>query len=83
MATERAMSEMLFTYWPLLLFQNILFSIYELHFIKLRTVIDSIICQSAHVIQLILFPYFIQFTITTKNKEPFFIFVVPCIVILG
>jgi len=46
MATERAMSEMLFTYWPLLLFQDILFSIYVLNFIKLRTVIDSITCQS-------------------------------------
>jgi len=83
MATERAMSELLFTYWPLLLFQDILLPIYVLHFIKLRTIIDRITCQSAPVIQFILFPYFIQFAITTKAKEPnFFILVVPCILIL-
>jgi hypothetical protein len=46
-ATERAIPEMLFIYWPLFFFQNILFPIYVLHFIKLRTVIDSITFQSA------------------------------------
>jgi hypothetical protein len=63
-ATERAMLEMLFTYWPLFLFQDILLPIYVLHFLKIRTAIDSINFQSASVIQRVLFLYFIKFTIT-------------------
>jgi len=64
------MSEMLFAYWPLFLFKGILFPVYVLGFIKLRTVIDSITFQSAPVIQRILFLYFIIFTNTTKTTEP-------------
>lgn len=63
-ATERAMSQMLFTYWPLFLFQDILFPIYVLHFLKIRTTADSIAFQFAYVIQRVFFLYFIKFTIT-------------------
>jgi len=61
---------MLFNYWPLFLFQDILFPTYVLHFLKLRTVIDSITFQSAPVIQRTLFLYLIKFTITTKTTGP-------------
>ena len=67
---------MLFTYWPLFLFQDILFPIYVSYFIKLHAVIDSITCQSAPVIQRILFLYFIRFTIKKKHlKSPNFFFI--------
>jgi len=72
------MLDMLFTYWSLFLFQDILFPIYVVHFVKLRAVIDSITFQSATVIQRISFLYFIKFTITEKTTEPklYFIFLI-------